>query len=76
MLRGLTVCRRIYDKPNPELREVGLHYQVRLLKALRAGDSEVARQIMFDHMCVAQDYMTACEAKITSGFLKVPNDTF
>ncbi len=34
LLRNLTICRQIYAMPNPELREQGLHYQVRLLRAL------------------------------------------
>ncbi len=71
LLRDLAICRRIYDKPNPELRETGLHYQVRLLKALKAGDAKAARDIMYQHMCVAQEYMETCEAELTSGFLKL-----
>ena len=71
LLRNLAICQRIYDKPNPELRETGLHYQVQLLKALKSGDAEAARDIMYQHMCVAQKYMESCEAELASGFLKL-----
>lgn len=69
-LRNLSICRRIYDTPNPELRESALHYQVRLIEALRKEDAVRAASIMFEHMCAAQDYMEACEAEIQDGFLK------
>lgn len=70
LLRNLSICRRIYDTPNPELRESALHYQFRLIEALRDADADRARDIMFEHMCAAQDYMEACEAEIKDGFLK------
>jgi GntR family transcriptional regulator, transcriptional repressor for pyruvate dehydrogenase complex len=57
LLRDMTVCREIYRKPNPELRETGLHYQIRLLRALHAGKAEAARQIMYEHMVEAEKYM-------------------
>ncbi|MGD2172783.1 MAG: GntR family transcriptional regulator, partial [Gammaproteobacteria bacterium] len=70
----LSICRRIYDKPNPELRESGLNYQVRLLSAFRDGDAGAAREVMFQHMCAAQQYMEACEAEMTKDFLRVPGE--
>lgn len=57
LLRDMTVCREIYRKPNPALRETGLHYQVQLLRAIKSGNSEKARQIMGDHMVEAERYM-------------------
>lgn len=57
LLRDMTVCREIYRESNPELRETGLHYQVRLLRAINAGDAEQARAIMHDHMIEAEKYM-------------------
>jgi len=74
LLRNLSICRRIYDKPNPELRESGLNYQVRLLSAFRDGDAEAARDVMYQHMCAAQQYMEACEAELTKNFLRVPGE--
>jgi DNA-binding FadR family transcriptional regulator len=72
LLRNLSSCRHIYDEPNPELRESGLNYQVRLLSAFRDGDADVAREVMYHHMCAAQKYMEACEAELTKNFLRVP----
>ena len=57
LLRDMTVCREIYRESNPELRETGLHYQVRLLRSIKAGDAEQARAIMQDHMIEAEKYM-------------------
>jgi DNA-binding FadR family transcriptional regulator len=74
LLRNLSICRRIYDKPNPELRESGLNYQVQLLSAFHAEDADAAREIMYQHMCAAQRYMQACEAELTKNFLRVPGD--
>lgn len=74
LLRSLSICKRIYDKPNPALRETGLSYQVRLLGALRAEDEDAVRTIMYQHMCAAEQYMIACEAELTSGFLSFESD--
>ncbi|RED45821.1 FadR/GntR family transcriptional regulator [Aestuariispira insulae] len=71
LLRNQTVCQHIYEKPNPELRQHALHYQLRLLQALKAGNAEAAREIMFEHMCAAQAYMESCEAEMKRGFLRV-----
>jgi len=71
LLRSLAICRRIYGTPNPELRESGLNYQVRLLGALKRGDEAEVRRIMYDHMCAAQSYMEACEAEMSNRFLRL-----
>lgn len=57
LLRDMTVCREIYRAPNPALRESGLHYQVRLIRAIKAGDGTKARDIMHEHMVEAEKYM-------------------
>jgi len=57
LLRDMTVCRDIYQQPNPKLRETGLNYQVRLLRAIKAGDADKARTIMLQHMVEAEKYM-------------------
>lgn len=70
LLRDMTVCRSIYKEPNPALRETGLHYQVRLLRAIKAGDAELCRMIMRGHMIEAEKYMlerAAMRARGTSG---------
>lgn len=71
LLRSLAICRRIYGTPNPELRQSGLAYQIRLLAALHRGDDSEVRTIMYDHMCAAQAYMEACEAELTNRFLRL-----
>ncbi|MCT7376577.1 FadR/GntR family transcriptional regulator [Chelativorans salis] len=71
LLRNLTVCRRIYDRPNPALREVGLSYQTRLIAALKAEDGESVRSIMYKHMLSAWRYMEACEAEMKTDFLRL-----
>ncbi|WP_259779477.1 FadR/GntR family transcriptional regulator [Aestuariispira ectoiniformans] len=71
LLQNLTICKHIYESPNPELREHALHYQVRLMQALRGANAEAARTIMYEHMCAAQAYMEACEAEVRRGFLRI-----
>ncbi len=57
LLNDMTACRTIYRAHHPALRESGLHYQVELLRALKRGDAERARQIMREHMIAAEAYM-------------------
>ncbi|WP_295814662.1 FCD domain-containing protein [uncultured Nitratireductor sp.] len=57
LLRDMAVCRAIYKEPNPALREAGLHYQISLLRAIKAGDGERAARIMHEHMKAAEIYM-------------------
>ena len=57
LLQDLAVCRAIYDKPNPQLREVGLGFQISLLQRLRDGDAEGSRALMYGHMLEAERYM-------------------
>ncbi|PRX06517.1 UNVERIFIED_ORG: DNA-binding FadR family transcriptional regulator [Martelella mediterranea] len=57
LLRDLPACRAIYEEPNPGLRETGIFYQIELIKAIRAKDSEAARTIMAEHMVEAEAYM-------------------
>ena len=69
LLKDLTVCQRIYNMPNQELRESGLAYQVRLLEAFSDQDGQAAYDIMHEHMISAKQLMTLKEAKIKKGFL-------
>lgn len=57
LLRDMTECRAIYLQHNPQLRETGLHYQVALLRAIKAGDGARASAIMREHMVAAEAYM-------------------
>jgi GntR family transcriptional regulator, transcriptional repressor for pyruvate dehydrogenase complex len=71
LLKNLTICRRIYDIPNPELRESGRSYQLRLMRALRKGNATAARRIMDQHMRYAGSLMEMQEAFVARQFLKV-----
>ena len=71
LLKNLTICRRIYGIPNPELREHGRSYQLRLMGAPRNGDAAAARRIMDEHMKYAGQRMEAQEAFVARQFLKV-----
>ncbi|WP_244491164.1 FadR/GntR family transcriptional regulator [Paramesorhizobium deserti] len=57
LLRDMAVCREVYQQHNPVLRETGLHYQVALLRAIKAGDAGRAAAIMREHMITAEAYM-------------------
>jgi DNA-binding FadR family transcriptional regulator len=57
MLRDMTVCREIYREANPDLRETGLNYQIRLIRAIKQDRADEARQIMHDHMIEAEKFM-------------------
>lgn len=70
LLREMVVCKRIYDAPHPKLRDTALHYQIKLMRALKASDADVARAIMAEHMVAARDYMVRMEASMTAGFLR------
>jgi len=73
LLRDLTVCRRIYKTPNPDLRRSGHSSQVLLVQALKREDEKAVRQIMYEHMCTAQSYMEEREAIVQAGFLRPSN---
>jgi GntR family transcriptional regulator, transcriptional repressor for pyruvate dehydrogenase complex len=58
LLKDKTECRAIYLEPTPWwMRDTGINYQVRLLRALMAGDGERARTIMHEHMSEAEKFM-------------------
>ena len=71
LLKELTICKRIYEYPIPELRERGVSYQEQLIEALFARDAETARAVMQAHMRAAQRMMLAQEAQLAKGFLSV-----
>jgi len=71
LLKNLTICRRIYGIPNPELREHGRSYQLRLMAALRDGKAAAARKVMDEHMRYAGRLMELQEAFVARQFLKI-----
>ncbi len=75
LLKDLAVCRRIYKRSNPKLRERGLSYQGQLIETFNARDVEGARSVMKAHMTSAKRLMLAQEAIVDRGFLSlVGND--
>ena len=70
LLKELTICHRIYERPQPELRAGGHSYQLQLLEALRKGDAKTTRNVMGKHMRFAQDLMEAQEAEVLRQFLR------
>ncbi len=73
LLKDLAVCRKIYSRPNPELRERGLSYQAQLIEAFQSNDAGAAASIMKAHMASAKRLMEAQEAIVTKGFLSWEN---
>lgn len=73
LLKDLTVCKRIYGRSNPELRERGVSYQEQLIEAFRSRDAEAARATMEAHMRAAQRIMLEQEAEVQKGFLESEN---
>lgn len=69
MLRDLTVCQKIYERPNPQLRESGLSYQEQLINALRRRDGQEAARVLEAHMRHAEQVMLAQEARLEHAFL-------
>ena len=70
-LTDLTVYRRLYDPPNHELAMKGREHQQRLIKALRQGDADLARDIMASHMAVAEELMGVQEAELERRFISI-----
>lgn len=74
LLKDLAVCRKIYQRPNPELRERGHSYQAQLIEAFYARDGDAAHSIMKAHMISAKSLMEAQEAIVNRGFLSLAED--
>lgn len=69
-LKSLAVCRKIYEMPHPELRRRGRDYQTELLDALRMGDRDRAKLVMYEHMCEAERLMVEWETVIENRFFR------
>ena len=68
-LTDLTVYRRLYDPPNVELWRRGREHQLQLVEALRQGQPEEARKIMYSRMQGAEELMSIQEAHLLRRFL-------
>lgn len=70
ILTDMTISRHLYDPPNPELWRKGIEYQSQLVRALRDGDAEKAREIMRSHMQNARRQMLGQEAAVLHRFIR------
>ncbi len=69
ILTDLTVYKRLYAQPNEALWKQGRAHQLDLIAALKAGDSEGAREVMRDHMQMARRMMEDQEAVVMKRFI-------
>jgi len=69
ILTDLTVYKRLYTQPNPDLWRNGREHQIDLIAALRDGDAEAARRIMREHMQEARQMMEDQEAEVMKRFI-------
>ncbi|MGE4533845.1 MULTISPECIES: FadR/GntR family transcriptional regulator [Halomonas] len=69
VLSDLTVYRRLYEPGAHQIGPTGCRYHARILDAIEAGDAELARALMREHMLSAQAVMNDNEAQVQRGFL-------
>ena len=67
-LSQVTTSRRLFEPANRELWSKGREYQLRVLKALRAGDGSMARDVMLEHMQFAERLMVQQELRVKRQF--------
>lgn len=68
LLKELTICKQIYDEPNPDLFETGKFYQMALYEALKKENEADVRRILKEHMIVAEKILLQREAEIERRF--------
>ncbi|MEC7644628.1 MAG: FCD domain-containing protein [Pseudomonadota bacterium] len=67
-LSEVTTSRRLFEPTNRELWSKGREYQLRVLKALRAGNGQMARDVMLEHMQFAEKLMIQQELRVKRQF--------
>jgi DNA-binding FadR family transcriptional regulator len=67
-LSEVTTGRRLFEPANRELWSKGREYQLRVLKALRAGNGQMARDVMLEHMKFAEKLMIQQELRVKRQF--------
>lgn len=70
LLKDLTVCRDIYLRNQPVLRQQGIAYQRELIAAMRDKDADRVYRILSDHMAHAEQQMLTLEAELDPRFLE------
>ena len=67
-LSEVTTGRRLFEPANRELWSKGREYQLRVLKALKIGNGQMARDIMLEHMQFAEKLMIQQELRVKRQF--------
>ena len=68
LLAEVTITRRLYEPSNFELWREGREHQLNLIHALKVGDRNQSRQIMLDHMMLAEKLMQSQEQQPVKKF--------
>ncbi len=68
LLAEVTITRRLYEPSNFELWRQGREHQLNLIQALKVGDRNQSRQIMLDHMILAEKLMQSQEEQPVKRF--------
>jgi len=69
VLTELTVQRRLFDPPNPEIQMLGQTRHRQLIDALRDGDAQLAANVLAEHMEAAQALMEKQEVIVQRRFM-------
>lgn len=72
LLKDLAICRDIYLRPEPVMRQSGIRHQRELIAAMRRKDADAVRAILSEHMAEAEQHMLSLEAKLEARFLHEP----
>ena len=74
LLKDLAICRDIYVRPEPVLRQSGIRHQRDLIAAMRSKNAEAVKAILTEHMTEAEQHMLGLEAQLEDRFLEEPED--
>jgi GntR family transcriptional repressor for pyruvate dehydrogenase complex len=69
LLRDLVVLKKAYKPKRKQFDAANIDYHKQLLVALKAEDAPTVRQLMHEHMCDAEQHMSALEGEVTKHFL-------
>lgn len=68
ILSEVTITRRLFEPSNYQLWARGRDFQLKLLRALEAGNAQQAREIMTEHMTFAEKLMQQQELRVERKF--------
>jgi len=69
LLRDLVVLKKAYKPKREQFDAANIDYHKQLLVALRAADEPAVRRLMHEHMCDAEQHMTALEGEVARHYL-------